>query len=251
MTGTYFRPILCPEEWSLLVASKEHWKPHGSAMMTAYRWQTSDQLPPRVASVLEGGDNRFKGSRVVFAFPEYEVDLEDGIRGPSHCDVWALMRHDAGIVSVAVEGKCLEAFGDNVKTWLAGKKGGSTEGRIQRRKRLDGLQKLLGVDAAKNLDDVPYQLFHRTAAAVLMAKKVGCPDALVLVHSFAKDEIESGRADRKKNATDHFTDYTAFTSLLGVSAARGVVQRAAKRADGINLWFAWVDDTRPDYKHGA
>lgn len=79
----------------------------------------------------------------------------------SQTDLWALARTAGGLVSIAVEGKVSESFGPSIGDW-------EKEASSGKRARWEALCSLLEVN--RDCDrDVRYQLFHRTAGALIEA----------------------------------------------------------------------------------
>ncbi len=91
--------------------------------------------------------------------------------------------------------------------------------------RLDFLLRTLCISALPS-GDIHYQLFHRTASAIITAEQYRAVAAIVLVHSFS--EQRTG-----------WQDYAAFVRLFGVEAVPNVVQRITS-ATSVPLFAAWV-----------
>lgn len=174
--GKILIPASSPEDWKQFLAEPEkHWKRGNSARALAYCWQQSDGIPPDVSSVLLQAPE-LKGLETIFAIPEYQVPLPGGSR-PSQSDVWVLGKTDRGIASIAVEGKVSEFFGPTIGEWYEGASPG-------KEKRLRFLCTGLGLSFPP-ARDLRYQLFHRTASAVIEAKRLRAPDAVMVVHTFS------------------------------------------------------------------
>jgi len=73
---------------------------------------------------------------------------------------------------------------------------------------------------------------HRTASALIEARRFGAQHALMLVHSFSKS-LES------------FADYATFASLYGIRAEPNSVAKAGE-FDGVGLYLGWSVG-KPDY----
>jgi Domain of unknown function (DUF6946)/HD domain len=160
---------------------------------------------------------------LLLALPEHEVPLPGGTR-PSQTDLFVLARTPAhDLVAIAVEGKAEEPFGDQtVAEWRAEESPG-------RPKRLDYLLDVLGLPDDESLAPIRYQLLHRTASAVIEARRFGARHAVMLVHSFSASDA-------------WFGDFAAFASLYGVSAAKASTLRA-QQLDDVALHLGWVSDT--------
>ena len=135
----------------------------------------------------------------------------------SQTDLWLLLRTAAATVSVAVEGKVNEAFGETVGDWLAG-------GGENRQARLSGLAAILGL--ANIPSGTRYQLLHRTASAILEAQRFMAPHAVMLVHSFSQTD-------------QWFDDFASFVSLLGATPTKDSLIHIDSRR-GPSLHVAWV-----------
>ena len=190
-------PANSADDWKQFLAEpNKQWKSGYSARSLAHCWQDADGMPADVRRVLEQ-EPIFNGLATLFAIPEHKVDLPGG-RRPSQNDIWVLARSRSGLVSIAVEGKVSEAFGPTVGQWLRDASPG-------KRERLEFLRAELGIADAVP-EDVRYQLLHRAASAVIEAKRFCARQAVLLVHSFSKDD-------------EWLDDYRRFASLFGVDAA--------------------------------
>lgn len=119
------------DDWKqFLVEPEKQWKPGYSARSLAYCWQESGEMPPEVISVLEQVST-INGLKTIFAIPEHKVSLPGGSRA-SQNDVWVLATSESGLISIAIEGKVSEPFGQTVGEWFKKK----TEGKEKRLKFL-------------------------------------------------------------------------------------------------------------------
>lgn len=181
------------EDWAVLLAEPEkHWRTGRSAKALAHSWQSANGLPPEIAALVH------PEAKLLIGLPEHKVPLPGGSR-PSQTDLFALVRVGAETMALAVEGKVDESFGPTIGEWLDA----ASEGKQD---RLAFLHETLGV-AAPAAPDLRYQLFHRTASAVIEAERFKTDRAGMIVHSFSR----SG---------DGFEDFAAFVSLFGADAAR-------------------------------
>jgi hypothetical protein len=208
--------------WRMRLAEPSlHWKRGASALELAVSWEiaarTDRGLPVAVAEVLDAHEIT-RNAQLLFGVPEHRVSLPGGSRA-SQTDLWAVLKGAAGWISVAVEGKAREPFGPTVNEWLQ-------EASAGKRTRLDMLCQTLGVPAI-NASDLRYQLFHRTASAVLEATRIGAGTAMLLVHNFYP-------------ASTAWTDYQLFVELLGATASRNGICEA--QCLGVErLLLTWVD----------
>jgi hypothetical protein len=187
-------PTRTPEDWRALLADPDkHWKPGFSAMSAALSWEAARGLPPEVAALL-GPD-----ARLLLAIPEHKVALP-GRGRDSQCDVFALVRAGDTTISLAVEAEVAEPFGPSIAEWLTD----ASPGKIT---RLTALCDLLGC-AFPPPWPLRYQLFHRTAAAVIEADRFKADRAAMIVQSFAPARL-------------WFTAFAAFCQYLGHTAGPG------------------------------
>lgn len=188
-------PTRSPDDWRALLADPvKHWKPGFSAMAAARSWEAAKGLPPEVAALL-GPD-----ATLLLAIPEHKVALP-GKGRESQCDVFALARSGGQTLSVAIEAKVAEPFGPTIGEWLVG----ASAGKIT---RLAALCDLLGC-AHPPTDALRYQLFHRTAAAVIESARFKTDRVAMIVHSFTADHL-------------WFADFAAFCGFLGHPATPDV-----------------------------
>ena len=217
-----FIPSSGASDWRKLLADPDtQWERKASAMELAVSWETAQKtdrgLPLEVAKVLDQHPS-LAGARLLVALPEHKVTLK-GRGTPSQNDVWALLRAGKGYISMAVEGKAGEPFASTLEEWLKAASDG-------KRERLDYLCQVLQAATAPS-PDLRYQLFHRTASAVLEAQRFGVPLAVMLVQSFREDP-------------QSWNDYGAFRSFLGATAIRGGIAEA-RRTGTEQLFLGWVD----------
>jgi len=215
----FYRVIDSPEDWKPLLADPEkQWRTGYSAKALAYCWQESKDFPSEVRQVFcRSGIEIFQDVEILLGFPEFKVALLGGRRA-SQNDIFILAKGAGQLVSITVEGKVSEPFGDTVAEWKA---------RAGRGKetRLKYLCHLLGLEPA-SVDHIRYQLLHRTASALIEANKFGAPNALMLVHSFSGED-------------EWFDDYQKFLALLGLTGEADSVV-FAKSIRGVNLYLGWV-----------
>lgn len=215
----FYRFIDGPDDWKPLLAKPEkHWRTGYSAKALAYCWQESRGFPSEVRRLFRGsGIEVFQDIEMLLGFPEFKVPLPGGRRA-SQNDIFILARGAGQLVSITVEGKVSEPFGDTIAEWKA-------QGGKGKEARLKYLCNLLELDPT-SVDPIRYQLLHRTASAVIEAKAFGAPNALMLVHSFSDED-------------KWFDDYQRFLVLLGAKGRPDSVV-LAKRIHVVNLYLGWV-----------
>ena len=219
-----FVPASKPEDWKQLLAEPDkHWKTGYSAKALAYCWQEADGFPESVTNVFKkSGISLFENIELLLAFPEYKVPLPGGRRA-SQSDIFVLAKGNDQLVSITVEGKVSEPFGETIDEWMQD----ASEGKQERLKFL--LNELQLKDS--QIDTIRYQLLHRTASALIEAKKFSAQNALMLVHSFSQ-------------ADEWFDDYCQFLALFGLSGITPDSLVFARSVDGVDLYFSWVRGDR-------
>ena len=210
-----FIPARKPADWkSLLAEPDKHWKTGYSAKTLAYCWQEAKGFPECVKKVFKKSEiELFRNIELLLAFPEYQVVLPGGAR-PSQNDIFILAKGNNQLVSIMVEGKVSEPFGNTIAEWRKH----NSEGKDI---RLKFLLEELGLEENEQIDSVRYQLLHRTTSAIIEAKKFKAENALMLVHSFSRSD-------------EWFEDYIQFLGLFGLRAETDSLV-LAKNINGIDL----------------
>lgn len=175
MTNRILIPSKGPDDWQQFLAKPDlQWATGYSARTLAYAWEAANGLPPEIADLTSAA---FGPGELLFAIPEYKTALPGG-RRESQSDVFALVRHQAGLATYAIEGKVDEPFGPTVGEWLVDASAG-------KRERLDFILDLLGIQQCPDI--IRYQLLHRTASALVEADRFGANLAGMIVHSFSPE----------------------------------------------------------------
>lgn len=159
-------------------------------MAAALSWEAASGLPLEISKLLGGQ------TELLLAIPEHKVALPGGNRA-SQCDVFALAKAFNETIAIAVEAKVNEPFGPTVGEWMANASAGKTQ-------RMQFICNLLGLSAPVP-DGMRYQLFHRTAAAVLEANRFKTDRAAMIVQSFSQEHR-------------WLEDFQAFVTLFGLRA---------------------------------
>lgn len=199
------------------------WKRKFSAFETAISWEfassTPSGLPDPIQKLFDG--NEYKNPTVLLAVAEHKVEL-DGDGHASQCDVWAVVDTDLGALSLTVEAKARETFGDEtLEVWLAGSSPSSRENRKRRWQHV-----CANLPPERSYLSVPYQILHRCAAAAIEAKRLKLRHAAFAVQSF--------------NAPDEsFQAYATFCRTLGLPPARG--RMAMTNVGDISLGVGWAE----------
>jgi hypothetical protein len=111
----------------------------------------------------------------LLALPEHKVPLLGGNRD-SQNDVFALIRYGGATCAATIEGKVNEPFGPTVGEWLTA----PSDGKLVRMRHICDVLGLAETPPAH----IRYQLLHRTASAVIEAKRFKTDEAAMIVHSF-------------------------------------------------------------------
>lgn len=216
-------PIYIPttraEDWRALLADpQKQWRAGYSAKELAECWQRAEDFPPEFLRLFAGADNpALHQLEPLLAIPEYQVRLPDGKR-PSQNDLFVLARaRDNQLAAIMVEGKVSEPFGPTLKDWQKDKSAGKA-------RRLDLLCDILGL--VEPPQSIRYQLLHRTASAILTAKKFNAGYAMMVVHSFSPQH-------------KWLDDYLAFLGLNDVTGEVGKLTRLTEK-DGIQIYAGWA-----------
>jgi len=215
----FFVPMRDLEDWRRLLADPEkHWRTGFSAKALAYCWEDADGFPPEIARLFANSNYPcFQGVQFLLAFPEYQVPLRGGIR-PSQNDLFVLAKAREQLIAITVEGKVSESFGPTLEEWSASESPGKTQ-------RLAFLKEQLGL-SEESSSHIRYQLLHRTASAVIEARRFNARSAAMIVHSFS--------------STDQwFPDYQAFLALFGVDSDPDRLV-FVRRTQGVDLYCGWA-----------
>jgi hypothetical protein len=211
-------PLLSLEQWRFYLADPEkHWETGYSAKSLASCWYESDGFPRSIDEVFKKSGKPFINLHPIIMLAEHKVALPGGSRS-SQNDLWVLARNDKEMFSIAIEGKVNETFDKTIKEWFKDE----TEGK---RERFGFLNKILEIDIPSD-SSIRYQLLHRTASAIIEAKKFRTEHAMMLVHSFSQDDA-------------WFEDYEAFVSLWGLKPKKNAIC-STRLSSGNGLHFAWI-----------
>ena len=196
--SSIYLPSRGVQDWRALLADPEkHWRVGYSAMTLALSWEAAGGLPPEIAAMFGalGPD-----PELLVGLPEHKVSLSGSSLGQSHSDLFAIVRVGGKTLATTIEGKVDESFDRTVGEWLLKASPGE-------RQRLAQICELLGLEQPLP-SDVYYQLLHRTAAAVLEARRFKADAACMIVHSFSP----TGR---------WFDAFERFAALFGERAEPG------------------------------
>ena len=141
MCAHYF-PSEDPEDWRKSLADPvKQWKSGCSAKALAYSWTDSLGFPPEVKKAFSHcTDDQLQNIEFLMGFPEHKVPLPGG-SSPSQNDLFVLSKAKDSLVSITVEGKVSEPFGEIVTNWVKDASEGKT-------RRLDYLCSVLDLDVS-------------------------------------------------------------------------------------------------------
>jgi hypothetical protein len=211
--------------WRERLASPDsQWQRRYSAFETAVSWEYASAnptgLPLPIAELFR--DTVYENLVLQLAIAEHKVDLPGG-RAASQCDVWAIVKTSIGMLSLTVEAKAREAFGDDIlERWLVA--GGTDESKSNRKMRWAYVKSHL--PKSDSFHHVRYQILHRCAASVIEAKRLGFQHAAFIVQAFNTPE-------------ESFQAYAAFCQALQITGKRGSL--ATTCVDGTSLSVGWAD----------
>lgn len=228
VSSVFFVPMLNPSDVRNHLAHPSHWRVGRSAERLATTWLNSAGIPQSVRRVLES-EVDFRNIEPLIGAFEHTTRL-DAFPRASQTDLMLVARlrsqsAKSSLAVIAVEGKVDETFDLPVVDKRARAKTGSRWPQ-----RLEGLCHSLELNV-EAVERTPYQLIHRTAAALIEAERFGAGEAVFLVHSFAKDG-DGGR----------LTEFVSFAQTLGLrGAGKNRISETIKRS-GVSLRLAWVSE---------
>ncbi|WP_156941676.1 hypothetical protein [Mesorhizobium sp. WSM2561] len=184
-------PSQGPASWQAFLAEPgKQWRTGYSAKALAHCWEDNDGLPNEIAQMFDAP------AELLLALPEHKVPLDGGNRD-SQNDVFALIRFRDQTCAATIEGKVNEPFGPTVGEWFSNPSHG-------KRERMRHLCSLLGLDEIPP-SHIRYQLMHRTASALIEARRFKTDEAAMIVHSFSRERM-------------WFEDFVMFLRLFGLDA---------------------------------
>ena len=185
-----------------------------SASLTT-RWRDADGFPAEVARLLRSHDATASAS-MLLAIPGHQVRLAGGARA-ARTDLWVLARTPRGLLSIVVDD------GSGHADEVTGREQPSAESHAR---TTVALRSLLEIDRDYELA-LGHQLFHRTACALLEARRFFATGAAVIVHSLG--------ATRQS-----FVEFQDFVALMGGRLSRPGELAGVPPREGIALYFGWA-----------
>jgi len=222
MSEKIYVPTENAESWKRFLAEPDkHWKHGYSAMALADVWEKEVNKLPREIQSAFNLDLELKDSEFLFGLPEFKVSLPGGSRA-SQNDLLLFTSNDKGLSVSAVEGKAKEVFGDLLIDWLKDASAGKEE-------RIKFLMETISIKDKEEILNIRYQLIHRLASAIIMAKKFHAKNAIMLVQSFVEPDEEN-----------HYEDFCQFVKLYNQTPVKGNPILLMKQGD-LNIFALWVN----------
>jgi len=210
-------PSAGPDSWQQFLADpQKQWRTGYSAKSLAHSWEDADGFPTEISTAMSGVED-LDGAEPLLVIPEHKVPLPGG-RTESQNDAFVLATTPAGLASICIEGKVNESFGEPVSKW-------GPDSSPGKRKRFQYLTEVLELEGV-NLSNIYYQLLHRTASAIIEAKRFHATTAMMLVHSFSQEH-------------KWFREFSAFAKILGTTAKLNAIHPCGERS-GVSLYVGWV-----------
>ena len=155
---------------------------------------------------------------MIDAYAERCTSLNDGRPSHSQSDLLAIVGTSNSLGVLSIEAKVDEGFDKTVGEWLKVESAGKTA-------RLAKLCSLFNLDPAC-VSALRYQLFHRTASAIIEARRYRTDRAAMIVQSWSLDS--SG-----------FADYCAFFDAVGIPGLTIGKLSQSLIIDGVSFRTAW------------
>ena len=210
-------PSAGPDSWQQFLADpQKQWRTGYSAKSLAHSWEDADGFPTEISTAMSGVED-LDGAEPLLVIPEHKVPLPGG-RTESQNDAFVLATTPAGLASICIEGKVNESFGEPVSKW-------GPDSSPGKRKRFQYLTEVLELEGV-NLSNIYYQLLHRTASAIIEAKRFHATTAMMLVHSFSQEH-------------KWFPEFSAFAKILGATAELNAIHACGEHS-GVSLYVGWV-----------
>ncbi len=212
------KPILAWKDWTQ-PKHQSHWKPGRSAMELARAWFRTDtpSCPEEFRALLDSNDVSH-GIVLTSGRPELVTPLPERGEGRNH-DLWLLGETPAGKVTICVEAKADETFGERLGRQLQVARKRQPRTRAAERARV-----LLGILFGKDCNpeaapwrDLRYQLITAAAGAALQAVTDQSVAAILAIHEFRSSTTSPDKL------ADNQVDLDAFLATLQPGApARSV-----------------------------
>ena len=213
-------PTINAESWKDLLADpQKHWRSGYSAKSVALSWESQETIPTEIRNAL-AKEHCFSDIELLLAIPEFKVNLPGGSR-PSQNDIFFLGGNTHGLISCTVEAKALEDFDLTIERWYHDPSHG-------KQTRFEFLLKEIHFPNEYNNKKLRYQLFHRLASAIIMARKFHAKYAIMIIQSFVEDDTKN-----------HYSDFQSFIEAYNVKVDKEKPIKLTE-VDGIHVYALWV-----------
>jgi hypothetical protein len=210
-------PLRRPDEIISHLGAAHHWKEGRSAKSLIDQWWSANALPPTIAAILDQAEE-WRGSDLVDAYAERCTSLDDGRPSHSQSDLLAIVGNAKSLGILSIEAKVDEGFDKTVGEWLKAQ----SAGKMARLAKLCSLFKLDPADVS----GLRYQLFHRTASAIIEARRYRSDRAAMIVQSWSPD-------------ANGFADYCEFFDAVGISGLSVGKLSPPLILDDVSIRTAW------------
>ena len=199
------------------------WRRRYSALEAAVSWEsassTESGLPTPILNLLE---HAYGNPKLLLAIAEHKVPLPGG-NADSQNDLWGLVKTATCIVSVTIEAKARESFGnETLAAWLRDPEAPPANRQTRWQYICDHLPP---VQEGAYLP-VAYQLLHRCASAVIEAKRFGLKHAACIIQAF-------------ETPLNRFEEFSQFCEVIGIQVPRGGIANAI--VGDVVLGIGWAD----------
>lgn len=222
-------PLRVPADVIPHLGAKHHWKDDRSAKCLIDCWWAANDIPASIRRMLDEAPE-WRDAILIDAFAERCTDLKDGRPSHSQSDLLGVIGLPTKIAVLSIEAKVDEGFDKTVGQWIV-------DGSAGKATRLARLTKLLGIPS-QGVEALRYQLLHRTAAAVLEAKRYRTDQAAMIVQSWCPD-------------MSSFGDYQAFCRTLGVPDPQANHLSASISLEGVQLRIGWSAEAKQFTSKGS
>lgn len=211
-----YKPTKGPTDWKAFLADPDkQWKTGFSAKSMAYAWEESDGVPEEISRTIQ--DAFGESPEPLIIIPEFKVPLKGGNRD-SQNDAFLLAKIGDKTASIMIEGKVRESFGPLIGEWFHNPSQGKKD-------RLEYLCDTLGTPFPPP-EHLRYQLFHRTASAILTANRFKTDMAIMLVQSFSQDHM-------------WWEDFQNFATYMNAEVELGKLAKSPMKTS-VPTFIGWV-----------
>jgi len=191
-----------------------------AAHFLARSWLAFGEEFPELIALTLATAPALEEASFVEGFFERGIDLGDG-RRPSKTDLVALLCINKRLVVMSVIAMVDKPFGNLIVHELVA-------ASPAKRARIERLRAMLDISVT-DVETIPYELLHRTAAVVIEAKRFCADTAVMMVHSFDRDD--SG-----------IEDFQRFARAIGIKEAKATYTSGPVLVDGVKLYVGWTAD---------